>query len=295
MMEWRLFEVLRQAEPKIRTAQLIGCVLAIGARVRPQPHLALVVEVEAIERDLGGQTRRGRGDVEALAAHAPSIAEVGVLMDMGLVEVDQLMPVALSGDQPRAQPRDEGLPPRGIGTAEQLLGFLPREAEPVQGGADGLAAAWAGESRSHKADQPPERPARLRVGAAYRRPGRVSLGSADLRTERGLDLGAKGGRPPCADTAPPRDRLRCSGAATPSRSAGAGRCVWPLRSHNLLARSRARPESARGCEHEGRSGPSRAGLPLSGPNVHGQHATPSRTPLRRKIVIWQPPPPLQAL
>src|SRR5215213_9330630 len=213
MMEWRLFEVLRQAEPKIRTAQLIGCVLAIGARVRPQPHLALVVEVEAIERDLGGQTRRGRGDVEALAAHAPSIAEVGVLMDMGLVEVDQLMPVALSGGQHRAQPRDEGLPPRGIGTAEQLLGLLPRQAEPVQGGADTLAAARAGESRSRK----------------------------------------------------------------------------------LLARSRARPESARGYEHEGRSGPSRAGLPLSGPNVHDQHATPSRTPPRRKIVIWQPPPPLQAL
>ncbi len=97
----------------------------------------------------------------------------------------------------------------------------------------------------------------------------------------------------CADTASPRGRLRYSGAAIPSRSAGVGRCARPRRSRNLLARSRARPESARGCEHGRPSGPSRAGPPLSGPNVHGQHATPSRTPSRRKTVIWQPQPPLQ--
>src|SRR3954447_8286135 len=82
-------------------------------------------------------------------------------MDVGLIKVDQPVPVALGGGQHRAHPRDEGLPPRGIGTAEQLLGLLPRQAEPVQGGADTLAAARAGESRSHKANQPPERPARL--------------------------------------------------------------------------------------------------------------------------------------
>src|SRR4051812_12202518 len=106
------------------------------------------------------------------------------------------MPVALGGGQYWAQSCDEGLPPRGIGTAEQLLGLLPRQAEPVQGGADGLAAARAGKPRPHKADQPPERPARLWVGTGYRRPGRLSLSRADRRTERGLDLGAKGGRPP---------------------------------------------------------------------------------------------------
>src|SRR3954463_7761746 len=134
--------------------------------------------------------------MEGCAAHPPSIAEVGVLVDVGLVEVNQPVPVALGGGQYRTQPRDEGLAPRGIGTAEQLLGFLPRQAEPVQGGADGLAAARAGEPRSHEADQPPERPARLWVGAGYGRLGRVSLGSADFRTECGLDLRAKAGRPP---------------------------------------------------------------------------------------------------
>jgi hypothetical protein len=106
--------------------------------------------------------------------------------------------------------------------------------------------------------------------------------------------GQRGDGLPCADTAPPRGRLRCSGAATPSRSAGAGRCARPLRSRNLLARSRARPESARGCAHGRHSGPSRADPPRSDPNVHGQHATPRQTPHRRKTVIWQPPPPLQA-
>ena len=145
--------------------------------------------------------------MEALAAHAPPIAEVGILVDVGLIEVDQVMPVALSGGQYRAQPRDKGLPPCGIGTAEQLLGLFPRQAEPVQGGADGLAAARAGEPRPHKADQPLERPARLRVGTGYGWPGRVSLGSADRRTECSLDLGAKGGRPPvrryCTASGPP--------------------------------------------------------------------------------------------
>jgi hypothetical protein len=40
--------------------------------------------------------------MEGCAAHAPSIAEVGVLMDVGLVEVDQPVPVALGGGQYRA-------------------------------------------------------------------------------------------------------------------------------------------------------------------------------------------------
>src|SRR3954452_11738615 len=145
--------------------------------------------------------------MEGCAAHAPSIAEAGVLVDVGLVEVDQPVPVALGGGQHRAQPRDEGLPLRGIGAAEQFLGLLPRQAEPVQDGADGLAEARAGEPLSYKADQPPERPAWLRGGAGYGWPGRLSLGSADRRTERDLDLGAKGGRPPvrryCTASGPP--------------------------------------------------------------------------------------------
>src|ERR1700760_2146673 len=116
-----------------------------------------------------------------MCASPRSVAEVGVLVDVGLIEIDQLMPVALGGGQYRTQPRDEGLPPRGIGTAEQLLGLLPRQAEPVQGSADGLAAARAGKPRPHEADQSPERPARLGIGAGYRRPGRVSLGGADFR------------------------------------------------------------------------------------------------------------------
>src|SRR3954470_18873899 len=184
--------------------------------------------------------------MEALAAHAPSIAEVGVLVDVGLVEVDQPVPVALSRGQQRAQSRDKALPPRRVGTAEQLLGFLPRQAEPVQGGADGLAAAPAGKSRPHEADQPLERPARLGAGAAYGRPGRLSLGGADRRTQRGLDLGAKGGRPPvrryCAASGPP-SLSRCSHPITvcgcrPVRSATS--LAQPPRAISCKARKRSR-------------------------------------------------------
>ena len=88
--------------------------------------------------------------------------------------------------------------------------------------------------------------------------------------------GQRGDGPPCADTAPPRGRLRCSGAATLLPSAGVGRCARPLRSRNRLARSRATPESARGCERGRHSRPSRAGPPLSGPNVHGQRSWSTR-------------------
>src|ERR1700760_3175171 len=134
--------------------------------------------------------------MEALAAHTPTVAEVGVLVDVGLIEIDQLIPVALGGGQPPTNPRDKGSRPRGMGAPEQLLDFLPRQAEPVQGGADGLAAARTGKPRPHKPDQPLERPARLRVGAGYGWPGRLALSSADRCTERGLDLRAKGERPP---------------------------------------------------------------------------------------------------
>ena len=40
--------------------------------------------------------------MKALAAYPPSIAEVGVLVDVGLVEVNQPVPVALGGGQHRA-------------------------------------------------------------------------------------------------------------------------------------------------------------------------------------------------
>ena len=134
--------------------------------------------------------------MEALAAHAPAVAEIDVLVDVGLVEVDQPVLIALSTVQQGAQLGDEGVPPVRISAAEQLLGFLPRQADPVQRGADGLAAAQAGEPHLHKADQPLQRPAWLWVSPDYGRRGCVLPGSADFRVESRCDVWTKGGRPP---------------------------------------------------------------------------------------------------
>lgn len=65
----------------------------------------------------------------------------------------------------------------------------------MQGGADRLAAAAATERLAHPADQASQGPARRRIGPGYGR-RRGALGGADNRAEAGLDIGAKGGRPP---------------------------------------------------------------------------------------------------
>ena len=118
--------------------QHVDRVLAIGARTGPKPHLALVVEVKAVDRDLGRKAGRGGGHMEALAALAPAEAKADVLADVRLVEVGQHVPVPLSAVQHGAQLFNGGAPPGRIGTAEQLPGRLPRQVQPVQGSADRL-------------------------------------------------------------------------------------------------------------------------------------------------------------
>jgi hypothetical protein len=80
--------------------------------------LGFVVEIQAIERDLVGQGRRTGSNVKALAAHAPAIAQVDILMDMRLIKVDQVMTVALRIVQQRVQLVDEGRTSVRIGPAE---------------------------------------------------------------------------------------------------------------------------------------------------------------------------------
>ena len=142
--------------------------------------------------------------MEPLAALAPAMAEVDILVDVRLIEVDQLVPVMLGAVQQGAELFDEGVPPFGVGAAKQharklargLPGLLPRQAQPVQGRADGFTAAQAAKPRLHEADQPLQRPAGFRVGAGDGWAGRVLLGCADLCAEGGCDVRAKGGRPP---------------------------------------------------------------------------------------------------
>jgi hypothetical protein len=47
-------------------------------------------------------------------------------MDVRFIEIDQEMPVMLSACQQVLNAFNEGLPPRRIGSAEQLLRLLPR-------------------------------------------------------------------------------------------------------------------------------------------------------------------------
>jgi hypothetical protein len=68
-------------------------VLAVGAGIGPEPHFTFVVEIETVKRELVRQTRRGRGDPEAPAALRPAVAEIGILVDVGFVQVDQQMAV----------------------------------------------------------------------------------------------------------------------------------------------------------------------------------------------------------
>ena len=102
-------------------AQDIDGVLAVGAGIGPEPHLAFVVEIKAVERELVRQTRRGRGNPEAPAAVGPAIAEIGILVDVRFVQVDQQMAVALGTGEEILDPLDKGLPALRIGPAEQLF------------------------------------------------------------------------------------------------------------------------------------------------------------------------------
>src|SRR6185369_12770520 len=99
------------------------------------------------------QARRGGSDPEALPALGPAVAEVGVLMDVRLVEKDHQMLVALSAGQHALDLLDKGLPPLWVGPAEPLLGFRPRQRAAVQGRSDRLATAHQADALAHPADQ----------------------------------------------------------------------------------------------------------------------------------------------
>ena len=117
-------------------------------------------------------------------------------MDVRLIELDHVMALIARTIQQRADLGDESLPFPQVGAAEQLVGLLPRQLEPVQRAADGLAAEAAAELRLHEANQAPQRPAWLYRGSGDWWTGRLAFCGANLRAKRGGNIGAKGGRPP---------------------------------------------------------------------------------------------------
>src|SRR3954470_1530362 len=86
-------------------------------------------------------------------------AEIGILMDVGLIEVDQPMVVLLGTGQQASDLLDKGLSALRVGLAEQFAGLLPRQLQAMQGAADRLAAAGATKRLLHPADQAPQGPA----------------------------------------------------------------------------------------------------------------------------------------
>jgi hypothetical protein len=106
------------------------------------------------------------------------------------------MAVVLGTGQQILDLLDKGLSALRIGPAEQLLSFLPRQSQAMQGGAQGLAAAGSAEPLAHPADQTPQGPARRRIGSGYGWGRSRALGGTDCFAKGGFDLRAKGGRPP---------------------------------------------------------------------------------------------------
>jgi hypothetical protein len=117
-------------------------------------------------------------------------------MDMGLIKVDEVMALIACTIQQRADLGNESLPLLRVGAAEQLVGLLPRQLEPVQRAADGFAAEAAAKLRLHEANQTPQRPTRLYLRPSGRWAGGLALCGANLLAKRGGNIGAKGGRPP---------------------------------------------------------------------------------------------------
>src|SRR5215208_6599676 len=106
------------------------------------------------------------------------------------------MPIALGAIQHALELLDKGLPSLRAGPAQQLLGFLPRQLEAVQGRTDRLATAHQPEPLAHPADQAAQRPAWRRIRPGSRRRRGRTLGGADDLVEFGFAGWAKRGRRP---------------------------------------------------------------------------------------------------
>src|ERR671926_284041 len=68
-------------------------------------------------------------------------------MDVGLVEKDHEMLVALGSREKVSNALDERLPSLRVGPSKKLFGFLPGQLEAVQGRSDRLATAHQPEAR----------------------------------------------------------------------------------------------------------------------------------------------------
>jgi hypothetical protein len=117
-------------------------------------------------------------------------------VDVRFVQGDQPMAVALGSGEEILDRFDKGRPALRVGAAEPLFGLLPRQSQALQGSADRLAAAGPAKPLAPPADQTAQGPARRWSGSGYRWGCGGALGGTDRLAKTGLDLRAKGGRPP---------------------------------------------------------------------------------------------------
>src|SRR3954454_12716241 len=106
------------------------------------------------------------------------------------------MSVALGAIQHALELLDERLSPLRVSPAEQLLGFLPRQLEAVQGRADRLATAPQPEPLAPPADQAAQRPARRWISPNDGRHRGRALSGADRLAQFSFAARAKRGRRP---------------------------------------------------------------------------------------------------
>src|SRR3954465_2115734 len=102
------------------------------------------------------------------------------------------MPIALSAGQNILELLDERLSPLRIGSSQQLLGFLPRQLEAVQGRADRLATAPQPEALAHPANEAAQRPARRWISANDGRHRGRALSGADRLAQFSFRVRKKG-------------------------------------------------------------------------------------------------------
>src|SRR3712207_9319668 len=102
---------------------------------------------------------------------------------MRFIHVDQQVLVPLGAGQQALELLDKVLPPLRIGSSQQLLGFLPRQLEAMQGRSDRLATAQEPKTLAYPANEAAQCPARRWVDTNDGWRGGRALGRADHLAE----------------------------------------------------------------------------------------------------------------
>src|SRR3954453_16104963 len=144
-------------------------------------------------------------------------------MDVGLIDIDQLIAIALCAVPQRAKVLDELHPPRGIGTPNSLRAFF--QENPSRCRAERMLSRHSRRSK-RSCTNPTRRLSVQRGGGSAPAIGgsAAACWAVRIALPRAAAIrGEKGGGRRCADTAAPRGRVCCRRAPSPSPSADGAR------------------------------------------------------------------------